>query len=106
MKPDEVITEHQQHYWYYFSGLTCIQNFDDGRGLLNVQGDIIKPGILHQEHEDIQTIVQGTVGLCLKSAGLIGVIFGPEPVSRGGPERSRKGMVGVGMHGLQKLENI
>lgn len=68
----------------YFQGLTCIQNLDDGWGLFNVQGDIIKPAVLYQEHEDIHTVVQGTLGLCLKSTGLIWVILGPEPVSRVG----------------------
>lgn len=66
----------------YFWDFTCIKNSDDGWGLINVQGDIIKPVILHQEHEDIQAVLQGTLGLCLKSAGFIWVIFGPEPMSK------------------------
>lgn len=65
-----------------YKGLTCIQNLDDDWGLFNVQGDVIKPAVLHQEHEDVQTVVQGALGLCLKSAGLIWVILGPEPVSK------------------------
>lgn len=64
------------------SGLTCIQNLDDAWGLFNVQGDVIKPAILHQEHVDIQAVAQGTLSVRLESAGLIRVILGPEPVSK------------------------
>lgn len=89
----------------YYS-LTCIQNLDDDRGFFNVQGDIIKPAVFHQEREDVQAVVQGTQGLCLQSAGFIWVILGPEPVSRVGVhKRSWEGMTGVGMNEMQKLEN-
>lgn len=64
------------------SGLTCIQNLDDSRGLLNVKGDTVKPTVLHQEHVDVEAVTQGPLGLGLESAGLVRVIFGPEPVSK------------------------
>lgn len=65
-----------------FQVLTCIQNLDDDWGLFNVQGDVIKPTVLHQEHKDIETVVQGALGLCFKSAGFVWMILGPEPVSK------------------------
>lgn len=77
-------TKYRQYSINYCWCLTCIQNLDDGWGLLNVQRDIIKPAVLHQEQEDIQTVVKGTLGLCFKPAGLIWVILGPEPVPRVG----------------------
>lgn len=63
-------------------GLTGIQNLDDGWALFDVQGDVIKPAVLHQEHEDIPAVLQGALALCFKSASLIRVILGPEPVSK------------------------
>lgn len=47
------------------SGLTCIQNLDDSWGLLNVEGDIVKPTVLHQEHVDVKAVAQGSLRLGL-----------------------------------------
>lgn len=65
------------------SGLTCVQNLDDSWGLLDVQGDTVKPAVLHQEHVDVEAVAQGSLSLGLESAGLVWVVFGPEP----GPEQ-------------------
>lgn len=70
---------------------TCIQHFDDGRGLFNVQGDVVKPVILHQECEYIKTVVQGTLGLRFEPTGLIRVVLGSEPVSRVGGSTQKWG---------------
>lgn len=69
--------------------------------MFNVQGDIIEPAVLHQEHKDVHTVVQGTLGLCFKSAGLIWVVLGPEPVCIVGiPKKCWEGMKGVGKNGV------
>lgn len=63
------------------SGPTCIQDLDDSRCLLNVEGDIVEPIVLHQKHVDVEAVAQGSLSLGLESVGLVRVIFGPEPVS-------------------------
>lgn len=59
--------------------LTGVQDFDDGGGALDVQGQGVEPAVLHQEEEHAQTVLQGGVGLGLPAARLVRVVLRPEP---------------------------
>lgn len=88
----------------HFQRLTCVEDLDDGRGLVDVQHDTVEPAVLHQEGEDVEAVVQGAPGLGLEAAGFVRVILGPEPVSRVGSKKKKsgEGMTGgrVGMNGM------
>lgn len=90
------------------SGLTCVQDLNDRWGLLNVQGDTVKPAVVHQEHVDVEAIAQGSLSLDLQSTGLVRVILGPEPASKVViPRRkSREGVAGGGWGGWEAAVRI
>lgn len=61
---------------------TGIQDLDDGLGLFDVKGDVVKPAIVHEIRVDAQPVLQSTMSFGLASASLIRVVLGAEPVSR------------------------
>lgn len=61
------------------SACTCIQDFDDGLGALDVEGDVLVPAVVHEVHVDAQPVLQSTVGFGFAPARLVRVILGAEP---------------------------
>ncbi|TNN46234.1 hypothetical protein EYF80_043584 [Liparis tanakae] len=59
---------------------TCVQQLDDGGGVLHVQRHVVQPVVVQQEEEDAQPGLEGGQRLRPPGRDVIGVVPGPEPL--------------------------